>query len=301
MRIYYIGNFDNEFSTEQYIFEALLEQGYDVKAVQEDLFTSKEHYDMAQGYDLLLLAKGRLKDGLPGLVRLLQEFKGKKAFWLFDKMFDFRPERAEWMTTVIPLVDIYFVTDGSARHWYDRFNVPYKILRQGVLKGYYGQPKRLYQDFQVAFIGSLYTEERKKMLDELGQEFKVLVMGTHDMYQVRGQKLADICASVPVIVADSLGFDYYWSNRIYETLGAGGFLIHPNIKGLDEEFIDGQHYTGYKLGDWVDLKEKVSLALQNTVARQFQAVAGQKLVLDRYTYGHRVRTMMRNIFSTMAN
>ena len=122
MKIYYIANLENKYSTEQSIFRSLLFQGYNIQIVEESLFTGQEHLEMSKGFDLLLFAKGRVKDGEKGLKYLLRNFRGKKAFWLFDKMYDFREERAQWMEEIIPLVDIYFVTDGAAIHHYKRFN-----------------------------------------------------------------------------------------------------------------------------------------------------------------------------------
>jgi hypothetical protein len=57
----------------------------------------------------------------------------------------------------------------------------------------------------------------------------------------RGRDLWDIYASDCVIVGDSCfaatdgGRPYYWSDRIPETLGHGGLLLHPDVAGLAEQ------------------------------------------------------------------
>jgi len=318
MTIYYIGNFDNKYSTEQYIFECLLSQGYDVTAVQEDMLTSKQHLELSEGYDLLLFAKGRVKDGVEGLEFLLNNFKGKKAFWLFDKMYDFRPERAEWMDRIIPLVDIYFITDGSAKEHYNKFKTPYKILRQGGMKPYYGRVKREFQQYQVAFLGALYTDERKKMLEAVDKRYKLIIGGTKDMYQFRGQQLADLCASVPVVLADVLTYrdgdkiktyKDYWSNRIYELLSCGALLVHPYIQdkdfwnefGKDGNFLFDEYFIGYEIGNLDHMFKKIDEALtMPELARKEMQNKGRELVCGKLSYNNRVRSMMRHIYSTYA-
>ncbi len=299
MKIYYIANLENKYSTEQSIFKALLFQGYDVQIVEESLFTGKEHLQMSKGFDLLLFAKGRVKDGDEGLKYLLKNFRGKKAFWLFDKMYDFRPERAQWMDQIIPLVDIYFVTDGSAIQHYKKLRTPFFILRQGAEK-YIGKPKREYQAFDVAFFGSLYTDERKEMLRVVGEKYKLITSNFQDPYQFRGKTLANVCKSVPIVIADALPFDNYWSNRIYEMLGAGAFLIHPNIKGLEREFQDKKHYVGYKLGDFDDLMRKIKYYLNRTKTREKIAMQGQEYATTKFSYDKRVRDLMKLIHTTYA-
>ena len=57
---------------------------------------------------------------------------------------------------------------------------------------------------------------------------------------IRGKELNDLYATAKVVVGDTLckGFNYpyYFSDRLFETTGRGGFLIHPYIKGLEDYF-----------------------------------------------------------------
>ena len=59
-------------------------------------------------------------------------------------------------------------------------------------------------------------------------------------HAVRGQDLQDLCASVDVVIGDSCfagtGLPNYWSDRIPETLGRGGLLVHPYVPGLEDHF-----------------------------------------------------------------
>lgn len=61
---------------------------------------------------------------------------------------------------------------------------------------------------------------------------------------------------------------HYWSNRIYEILGRGGFLLHPRTVGLDAEFRDGEHYAGYDCGDWTWLRERIDYWLTHADERE---------------------------------
>lgn len=73
---------------------------------------------------------------------------------------------------------------------------------------------------------------------------------------------------------------YYWSDRIPETLGRGGFLIHPYVDGLGRQFnllehdepvtYDAGHLAVWDAGDWEalgDLIEWSRSALPTSVER----------------------------------
>ena len=57
----------------------------------------------------------------------------------------------------------------------------------------------------------------------------------------RNAQLNNLYANSKIAIGDSvcIGFNHerYWSDRVFETIGRGGFIIHPYIKGLEEFFI----------------------------------------------------------------
>jgi hypothetical protein len=117
---------------------------------------------------------------------------------------------------------------------------------------------------------------------------------------IRGQDLADLYASVKVLVGDSClagNAKFYWSDRVPETLGRGGFLIHPEVEGLRE-----QHpgLATYALGDldgsgWGSLKWKIDRALEEEQERRDNAIAQSQHVLANHLYEHRMERILATV------
>lgn len=98
---------------------------------------------------------------------------------------------------------------------------------------------------------------------EYGDRF--LHVGGTSTPRITGLALNRVLAAVPVWVGDSCctapEFPY-WSDRVPETWGRGGFLIHPRVEALSE------HYAHYHLpgstwvaGDWGALREEIEFYL----------------------------------------
>ena len=103
---------------------------------------------------------------------------------------------------------------------------------------------------------------------------------------IRGKDLRDLYASIDVVLGDSClvgSPSRYWSDRIPETLGRGGFLIHPYVDGLEEHFPPTTLVTA-RLGEWRSWKAVVDYYLHNDDDRRRMAEAGRQHVLDYHTY-----------------
>lgn len=106
-------------------------------------------------------------------------------------------------------------------------------------------------------------------------------------HAVRGAALRDLYASVDVVVGDSCfagsGLPNYWSDRIPETLGRGGYLLHPNVPGLRDEFPE-QYLTTWDAGDWDALGAEIDWALTHPDERREKAAAAREFTLINHTY-----------------
>lgn len=114
--------------------------------------------------------------------------------------------------------------------------------------------------------------------------------------QIRGQALADLYASVKVVVGDSFGApgSAHHSDRVPETLGRGGFLLHPRIGGIEEHYTDGEHLRLWTLGDWDELDHLIRYYLDpaHDAERRQIAAQGQAWVLANHTYQHRMARLV---------
>jgi spore maturation protein CgeB len=102
-----------------------------------------------------------------------------------------------------------------------------------------------------------------------------------------------------VVVGDTLcpGFSYpgYWSDRVYETLGRGGFLVHPRIAGLERQFTDGEHLAYYDYTDFDGLFAVIDRYLDDPAERESIRAFGHAEVHRNHLYIHRWQTILETL------
>ena len=108
-------------------------------------------------------------------------------------------------------------------------------------------------------------------------------------------------SEVKIVVGASYPSNYYWSNRIYEITGRGGFILHPETFGLDEEFTDGVHYVSYRRNNFTQLQNKIQYYLENDEEREQIREAGYRHCSQNLTYTHRVQSLLTTIQNGVAN
>lgn len=114
---------------------------------------------------------------------------------------------------------------------------------------------------------------------------------------MRGAALRDLYASTKVNVGDSClvgGATAYLSDRVPETLGRGGFLMHPHVDGVTDGtlYTDGVHLVTWPLGDWGELRRLVDYYVVHDDERRAIAEAGRRHVLEHHTYTVRMRDLL---------
>lgn len=117
--------------------------------------------------------------------------------------------------------------------------------------------------------------------------------------QARGVYLNALYQAAAVAVGDSClagGAERYWSDRVPETIGRGGLLIHPRVEGLEEQGLqEGVHFLGYELGDFVELADRIEFALHGGEDAASIRAAGRARVLERHTYEARVARLIPDL------
>ncbi len=298
--VLYIGNFEPPFSTENHVRGSLEELGIRVTPIQEST-TSVQAIDPLVGTaDLLLYTKTW---GLRGAdpLRWISELPIPTVSYHLDLYAGL--ERAAgvrhdpfWRARHV------FTPDGGSDAFFRAHGIRHHYLPAGV----YGPECLLAEPdpslaADVCFVGSYaYHPEwiyRRRLVDFLRDTYRGR-FAKHGPPEtiVRGLSLNRLYASVKVVVGDSLclGFDHerYWSDRIYETLGRGGFLIHPYIFGLEEEFRDREHVVFYPFGDFATLRRLIDHYVAHDEEREAIRRAGHDLVRSRYTYTHRMQQLL---------
>lgn len=159
-------------------------------------------------------------------------------------------------------------------------------------------------DYLVGFAGSDgYHPEwphRPQLVAWLRETYgdRFVHIGGSSTPRVTHLALNRIFASVPVWVGDSCLTrpDFpYWSDRVPETWGRGGFLIHPGVDALNE------HYGGpdfptpgwdWVVGDWDALRREIDHYLAYPHQRGLMRESMAERTRAHDTYVNRVQTMM---------
>ena len=81
----------------------------------------------------------------------------------------------------------------------------------------------------------------------------------------------------------------YWSDRVYETWGRGGFLIHPRVDALGREL---EGVPCWEWGDWAALRFEVDRWLGDPLGRDMLRRLLQERVRTQHTYAHRARELL---------
>lgn len=196
----YYGNFSTRYQTEVYIADALERAGYNViRRNRNDKFLVD--------CDYVLFAK--LKK--PNILRKARKKGITTVCWCFD-LYRGSP-LYEGKNLIHYKADIVITTDGDDEYPTIRQAVhkPEKIMLKG---------KKIYD---VIFVGSVYDKIRREMIERVKPKV---------FNDKRGLDLNRLLGQTKIVLGDSYPASNYWSNRVYEMTGRGGFLIHPKVEGL---------------------------------------------------------------------
>jgi spore maturation protein CgeB len=116
--------------------------------------------------------------------------------------------------------------------------------------------------------------------------------GNSNPDEVRGHSLNKVYSSAGVIIGESVYAPFYWSNRIYETLGRGGFCVHPNIPGLKDEYTPYEHFIPYRHGDYEGLFEIIDYYLKHPEKRKAIGTAAYEHTKKNHTQSVRCKQLL---------
>lgn len=309
-KIAFLGNFRVDYTSESHHCKTLESLGHQVFRLQESEVDTKTVYDTASKCDLFVWVHthGWVTRGKYGMEEVLRRLKLKNIptmTYHLDLWFGLQRQKDLSRDAVYTDIDHFFTVDRQMADW---FNKNTKVKGHYLPAGVFDQectydPQRLVNE--VVFVGTRrYHQEweyRPKLIQWLERTYKSSFKhyGIGGLKSVRGADLNHLYASTKVVVGDSLclNFDYpdYWSDRIYETLGRGGFLIHPLVPGLDKEFKDKEHVVFYKYNDFKQLKSLIDYYLSHDLEREKIRQAGHEFVKNNYTYKHRWQTILKEL------
>lgn len=298
MKIVYLGNFGVNFSTESHLKYSWEKLGHQVVGLQEGRASTDQVLAACQDAQIFQwshthswLTNGSVS--VDEMVERLHRSKVKTLSFHLDyfaslDLWDKRASRvgktADWKLNYI------FTTDGGHEDFYRERGVNHHWLPPGVVE--YGCKLGTFRSelaCDVAFVGSQnYHPEyefRPKLITALqaryGNRFK-LFQG------YREDRLNDLYASVKVVVGDHVfaGTPKYWSDRLPETAGRGGFIVYPKTEGMT---IPVATYEPQNLDD---LFKQVDYYLAHGDEREEIRLKCHEHVKAHDTYTNRLQTIL---------
>jgi hypothetical protein len=313
-RIVFVGNHGVNYSSETHHKKTLESMGHEVVALQEGQATGEQILEESMNSDLLVFVHthGWVTPGasMATVFNALKRIGIPTITFHLDLWLGLKRQTDLETDSFYKTIGHFFTVDKLMADW---FNENTEVKGHYIHAGVFDQECILQEkdarlvahNNDVIFVGSKgYHKEwgyRPTLINWLQDTYrdKFTHVGGDGTGTVRGLMLNHVYANSKVAIGDSLciNFDYpwYWSDRVYETLGRGGFMIHPYIKGMEEDFEDGKHLVFYKFGDFADLQTKIDYYLEHDEEREAIRKAGHEHVKGNHTYKNRWTEILKEI------
>ena len=293
MRIGYIAKHDqpNTNDDEGAITHALESLGHDVHRLRE----SKGHKAYLLKVDMILFHKWQD-------VSTLKSLDIPKVFWYFDLVDcnDLTLQsrcavRRAWMKDILPHVDLGFCTDGD---WVDGRHISttgvtrkLRWLPQGVDERMLAVSPSKGRSIPLLFVGATNGGQlRKSFVAEMETRYGNAFV---QLTRTHGERLAQTIAGTQIVVCpDGPSTDRYWSNRVYNMLGYGAFVLHPYCDRLVQSYPPGSmiFYENRK-----QLHEMIDHFTSRPLMRAEIAATGLEQTRLKHTYRHRCDELVKEV------
>jgi len=310
-KIVMIGNFEVSYCTENDFAWSYEQLGFEVVKMQEQKARTEDILKACKGAKLVhyVHTHGWKTPGLYTMEQLFKEIRKLNVPIISVHLDYWRGLEREKDVGTHPFwkTDYVFTADGGSNDWYRAKGINHFYLKAGVVAKACRQgtvQDRFKHD--VIFVGSKgYHKEwayRPKLINWLEEAYgdRFALYGGDGKGVVREDDLNDLYASAKVVVGDTLclNFDHpdYFSDRLFETTGRGGFLIFPYIKGIEDCFKLEEEIVTYKFNDFdgspIGLKSKIDYYVKHDLEREKIRFAGFQRTSKDHTYTNRIKQML---------
>lgn len=288
----FIGKF-TKLHDEEYIARSFEQLGFDVIRVEQSTQQTVIHrHIITRKPDILLFTKWEYLGIIHDAMSRGKSWGMKSVCWLFDLYWgyerEFRIKKSSYFKA-----DYVMTTDGGNDSKWKEAGINHRTVRQGI----YDKECVLYpvKDPEgIVFVGSenpCYPERTEVMIKLRDDYPSFKWLGRIDTNAIRGTDLNRLYARTKIVVGDSVYSPYYWSNRVVETLGRGGFLIHRDVPGLKEEY---PHLVTYD-GTYNDLKSKIDYYLYHEDERLELVRKNFEFVKKNYTMDKKCNELLEYV------
>jgi len=324
MHVVQLGNRVPPFSTENDLHHAMVEgNGWDVRFIQEGdstallqfitdlqagferpdfiLWTSTRDLANQWGHELQwkLLAEAR-RHNIPVVAYHLDRWMGLKRQNAMPTEPYFR-------------VDLLVTADGAHQDEWAKADVNHHWMLPGVSERWC-QPGTYREELatDIVFVGSWQDyghrewRHRGELVAWLQKTYgdRVAFYPKQGEHAVRGLELNDVYWSAKVVVGDSClapkvdgsPMTNYCSDRVPETLGRGGYLLHPSVEGINDfhdPFWDADCLCDWwEMGDWGQLRTRIDTELSTgDFSSSEERLRRIELIRENHTYTVRMRQL----------
>lgn len=338
MRITFLGNFEITFTSENHYLKTLLKMGHQVVPLQESKATWEEILHEAEKSDMFLWVHthGWKTEGIEGVLERLKEKGIPTVGYHLDLWLGIEREK-DLQIDPYWKIEYFFSVD---KLMVDMLNKDDKLPKAYFLPAGVWEDESYIADFDpefahdVVFVGSsVYHKEwgyRSELIEWLKYTYgdRFVHYGRGGLGTIRERDLNKLYSSSKVVIGDTLckGFKYpyYLSDRVFETTGRNGFIIHPYIKGIEdlykiptpdnkkegvliEQSLMGNVYTHkyfdtseaeiitYPFGDFHYLQYLIDYYLKNDEEREVIRKRGHERTLRDHTYTSRMQFILNTI------
>lgn len=326
MKIAFLGNFRVDYTSEMHYLKTLRGLGHEVYLLQEgiDQIEAITKHAMKSDMFFWVHTHGWHTKGMPELLQKLRDAKIPSVGYHLDLWLGIQREK-DLETDCYWDIDYFFSVDEIMVNYLNiRSDRPKAFYcPAGVFKDECGLGvKQAKYEHDVIFVGSKnYHKEwpyRTQLIEFLEQTYKerFALYGRDGKGIVRGQDLNNLYASAKIVVGDTLcknfSYPYYLSDRIFETTGRGGFIIHPYIQGIEELFVTQQipalaryepnYYDTkqseiivYPFNNFEYLKYLIDYYLIHEEEREVIRLRGMKRTIEQHTYENRLSYILDKV------
>jgi len=311
MKIGFVGNFGVSFSSESHHAKSLEFLGHEVVRLQEGKVNGQMILRSTQDCQLLIWVHTHGWRTAAG-DKVLHEMKRRGIPTLtyhLDLWLGISRQRDLEKDPFYKNIDYFFTVDKLMADWFnENTNVKGCYIPAGVFgeECYMKEPSD--KKYDVIFVGSKgYHHEwayRPQLIDWLRETYGdrfTHVGGDGDTGTIRGDDLNQVYADSKIAIGDTLclNFDYpyYYSDRLFETTGRGGFIIHPYIKGIEDQFDINSEIVAYDFGDFEQLKGLIDYYLEHDDERESIRLAGHERAKRDHTYIKRWEQILKEVFN----
>jgi spore maturation protein CgeB len=211
---------------------------------------------------------------------------------------DMAPEIHASLVELGKRVDFFLTTNKGLLKDYKKAGIANPIYFTGACDRYDHRRRQAVLSIwksDLAFIGRARADEpRITLTRKLADAYKVKVYGKNwksfgfkpAKKTITPRSYARICAGAKIILGADItsAVEGYWSNRLWLTLGCGGFFLTAYVRGMETFFENKKHLVWYHSEpECLSLVEKY---LARPKERRRIAMQGYQLVHEHHTFHH---------------